>query len=172
MWTYAFSQHRREPLAPSPYGCFHYHYHPEEKIIRYHFANADTSDYGPLGKERILVRLQKLQRMFAEIKKQYGDAPRVRGRSWLSTLDAYKRLFPVQYIRTMKVVENQFQRMPLWGQFLQRDGQVHEHLVASFLSCLSQQKSREGLAHCFPRQVLSPEGPISLLYEFYEGLSF
>ena len=170
LWTHAFYQQRREPPVPSSYGCFRYQYHPEEDLIRYHFVNADTSGYGPLSKERMPVRLQELKRMFAQIKQRYGDTPRVRGSSWLYTLDAYKRLFPAEYTRAMKVVEKQFQRMSLWGQFLQRDGRVRESLAVSFLSRLPQQKSLEDLGHCFPYQVLSPEGPIALLYEFYERL--
>ncbi|MDQ2716519.1 MAG: hypothetical protein M3Z08_16565 [Chloroflexota bacterium] len=168
MWTHAFYQHRREPHSPSPYGCFHYSYLPEENMIRYHFVNVDTSGSGPLSKERMPVRLQELKTMFAEIKKQYGDGPRVRGNSWLYAIEAYRRLFPAQYTRDMQVVEDEFQYMSLWGQFLQRDGRVHGHLVDSFLPCLQRAETLKDLANCFPYQVLSPESPIALFYKFYE----
>ncbi|GHO78146.1 hypothetical protein KSD_59170 [Ktedonobacter sp. SOSP1-85] len=168
MWTYTFYQHKRELHSPYPYGCFHYSYLPEENTIRYHFANADMSGSGPLSKERMPVRLQELKMMFAKIKKQYGDIPTVRGNSWLYNIDAYRRLFPVQYTQAMKVVDGEFQYMSLWGQFLQRDGRVHRHLADAFLSCLQKSKTIEGLASCFPYQVLSPQSPIALFYEFYE----
>jgi hypothetical protein len=47
--------------VPSPYGCFHYQYHPEEDLIRYHFVNADTSGYGPLSKEIYTIARQYLR---------------------------------------------------------------------------------------------------------------
>jgi hypothetical protein len=167
IWTYAFYQRRREHYSPPPYGCFHYSYLPEENTIRYHFVNADTSGPGPLSKERMPVRLQELKTMFAEIKKHYGDTPIVKGNSWLYNIDAYKRLFPPQYTQTMKVTGGEFQYMSLWGQFLQHDGQIHRHLADAFLSCLVNLETIEGLASCFPYQVLSPQCSIDLLYKFY-----
>jgi hypothetical protein len=167
-WTYDFYQRRRESYPPSPYGCFHYSFLPEENTIRYHFANADTSGSGPLSKEKMPVRLQELKTMFAEIKKQYGDTPIVRGNSWLYNIDAYKRLFPPQYTQTIKVTDGEFQYMSLWGQFLQHDGQVHRHLADAFLSCLAKSETIEDITSSFPYQVLSPQGSIDLFYKFYE----
>lgn len=168
MWTASFYQRAREAQLPSPYGCFHYSYRPEENTIRYHFVNADTSGSGPLSKERMSTRLQELTMMFADIKKQFGDTPQVRGNSWLYNIDAYRRLFPAQYTQTMQIVNDEFQYISLWGQFLRHDGHVHGHLVDSLLSCLQQQETFDGLINCFPYQVLSPQCPISLFYEFYE----
>ncbi|GER90060.1 hypothetical protein KDW_42220 [Dictyobacter vulcani] len=159
-WTYDFYQRRRDSHAPSPYGCFHYSYLPEEHTIRYHFVNVDTSGAGPLSKERMPVRQQELKMMFAEIKQQYGDAPTVRGNSWLYNIDAYRRLFPARYTRNMKVVKDEFQYMSLWGQFLRHDGRVHGERVDDFLSCLQKADTLEGLVNCFPYHVLSPKGPL------------
>ena len=168
LWTYTFYQRSRELHSPSLSGCFHYSYLPEENTIRYHFVNVDTSGSGPLSKERMPVRLQELRTMFAQIKKQYGDVPTVRGNSWLYNIDAYRRLFPAQYTRNAKIVEDEFQYLSLWGQFLQRDGRVHEHLVASFLSRLQKSETLKDLTSSFPYQVLSPQSPIALFYQFYE----
>jgi hypothetical protein len=168
MWTYSFYQRTREPHTPSPYGCFRYSYLPEENTIRYHFASADTSDSGPLSKDRMPIRLQELKMMFTEIKKQYGDTPLVQGNSWLYNIDAYKRLFPAHYTQAMEVVDDEFQYMSLWGQFLRHDGQVHEYLVDSLLSGCQKQEALDGLMHCFPYQVLSPQCPITSFYDFYK----
>lgn len=167
MWTCTFYLQRTKSLAPSPYGCFRYSYLAEENTIRYHFANVDTSGSGPLSKERRAVRLQELTSMFAEIKHQYGDTPIVRGNSWLYNINAYKRLFPARYTYNMQVVADEFQYMSLWGQFLRRDGHIHEPLATALLSRLQKLERLEDLAHCFPYQVLSPRCSITAFYEFY-----
>ncbi|BCL83785.1 hypothetical protein ccbrp13_62500 [Ktedonobacteria bacterium brp13] len=170
-WTFAFYESRREPISPSPYGCFQYVYQADEQAIHFHFTNADKSGYGPLSQKRRWVRLQELQTMFAQIKQQYPDAQHVRGGSWLYNLEAYKRLFPPQYTSSMEVVDEEFQFLALWGQFLQRDGQIRPSLAHSFLSRCRQQQTLEGLTRCFPYQVLEPFCSIAVFYDFYENLS-
>lgn len=169
-WTFAFYESRRESISPFLYGCFQYVYLADEQVIHFHFTNADRSGHGPLSQERRDVRLQELQTMFARIKQQYPDARHVRGCSWLYNLEAYKRLFPPEYTSTMEVVEEEFQFLALWGQFLRRDGQIRQSLAHSFLASCHQQRTPEGLTHCFPYQVLEPFCPITVFYEFYESL--
>jgi len=131
-------------------------------------GNHDISGYGPLSKERMSVRLQELKALFAEVKKQHPDVLLVRGNSWLYNLAAYKRLFPPQYTKTMKMVDGEFQYLSLWGQFVRRNGQVHEDIASSFLFSLHKHDTLEGLKRCFPYQVMGPECPISYFYGFYE----
>jgi hypothetical protein len=45
--------------------------------------------------------------------------------------------------------------MPLWGQFLDRRGEVRESVARTFLWRLERQTSLDGLDRCFPLQVLS-----------------
>lgn len=170
IWTIAFYEGRREPAPPSPHGCFRYAYLADEQTIRLHFTNADSSGCGPLSQERMPARLHELKILFAEIQQRHPDAQRVRGVSWLYNLEAYKRLFPPQYTSAAGVVVEEFQYLSLWGQFLQRNGQVREPLVRSFLSCCREQSTLEGLTRCFPYRVLEPACSIAAFYEFYSGL--
>ena len=171
LWTFTFYENMREFAAPSSYGCFRYAYLADEQEIRLHFTNADTSDHGPLSKERMTNRLQELKMLFVDVKKQYPEAQRVKGASWLYNIDAYKRLFPSEYTKAMRRRDDEFQYLALWGQFLQRDGQVRELLVNSFLSCCNNQQTLEGVVSCFPYQVLEPSCSIAAFYEFYEDVS-
>jgi len=169
-WTCIFYQTRREDSVSShPEGCFRYVYLAQEKTLRLHFAaNNDSSGYGPLSKVRISARLQELRALFVEVKRQHPDALVVRGNSWLYNIDAYKRLFPPQYTKTMRIVDEEFQYLSLWGQFVRRNGQVREDIASSFLSDLCKQDTLEGLKRCFPYQVMGLEYPITYFYEFYE----
>jgi hypothetical protein len=100
------------------------------------------------------------------------DIPRsasngVVGASWLYNLEAYRRLFPKSYLATAHVIHGRFQHMPLWGQFVARNGEIKESRAHQFLERLGRQSSLEGLDDCFPLQVLRVEAPMRELYDFY-----
>lgn len=171
-WTYTFYRSRVPFVGPPAFGCFRYGYLADEQTIRLHFAPADSSGYGPLSRERMTARLQELQMLFADVKRQHPEAQKVRGASWLYNLAAYRRLFPSQYTDEMERREDEFRFLALWGQFVRRDGRLREPEVSDFLSCCSRQQTLEGLARCFPYDVLVPSCSISAFYEFYEGITF
>ena len=89
------------------------------------------------------------------------------GASWLYNLDAYRRLFPKPYLATARVIHGRFRHMPLWGQFVDRSGNVKESVARQFLNCLARQSRLEELDQCFPFQVLALEAPVAEFYEFY-----
>jgi hypothetical protein len=170
-WTFAFYESRREAPSASPSGCFQSTYLPDTQTIRLHFTNRDGSGYGPLSQARRPARLQELKALFAQVKQQQPEAKLVRGRSWLYNLDAYTRLFPPEYTSEMQSVDGEFQFLALWGQFLQRDGQIRPALTRAFLSACQGQRSLEGLLHCFPYQVLEPSCSVAEFHAFYESLA-
>jgi hypothetical protein len=57
--------------------------------------------------------------------------------------------------------------MPLWGQFLDRHGEVRENLAQLLLDRLGRQAGLEGLDGCFRFQVLRVEAPAAEFYDFY-----
>ena len=169
-WTYTFYQRRRAILIADFYGCFYYSFLPAEQTIRIHFIDREISGYGSLSKERVYARLQELQSMFRDIRSKIPEARMVRGGSWLYNLDAYKRLFPSEYVRTARIIDDEFQFLSLWGQFLRRDGQLRDQLAASFLVCIQKQYTLNGLKQCFPYQVLRPECALDPFYKLYETM--
>ncbi len=136
VWTHAFYESQREATAAPSGRCFQHTYLPDEHVIRLHFTNRDTSSYGPLSQQRRRARLLELKALFAEDHSTDIRMPGWSdGRSWLYNLDAYRRLFPPQYAHlAMEIADGEFQFLSLWGQFLQRDGQVRPSLVDPFLS--------------------------------------
>jgi len=65
------------------------------------------------------------------------------------------------------VQENAFQFFPLWGQFVDRRGQIKEDISELFLERLNQQRSFDGIEKCFPFQVLALERSVEDFYKFY-----
>lgn len=82
-------------------------------------------------------------------------------------LPAYRRLFPASYLATAQVIGQRFRYMPLWGQFLDRYGEVRKRTRRQFLERLDRQSSMDRLDLCFPFQVLSLEASATEFYDFY-----
>jgi hypothetical protein len=89
------------------------------------------------------------------------------GASWLYNLDAYRRLFPVAYVASARVLEGRFRHMPLWGQFLDRRGETRGGVTREFLERLERYPGVDGLDHCFPFQVLMVTAPVEEFYDCY-----
>ena len=58
--------------------------------------------------------------------------------------------------------------MPLWGQFLNRRGEVKENVAREFLARLRHQSSLDALDSCFPLWMLGLEAPATEFYSFYD----
>ncbi len=148
-------------------GCFAYARLGDDRI-RLHFENAETDDHSsPLGVERRDRRLAELAALFEHVKRTSRTPPRVVGVSWLYNLDAYRRLFPKSYVSAAHVIYGRYQHMPLWGQFVDRRGEVKERMARVLLGRLGRHSRLEGLETCFPFQVLALEALASEFYEFY-----
>jgi hypothetical protein len=57
--------------------------------------------------------------------------------------------------------------MPLWGQFLDRHGEIRADVAGTFLGRLERQSSLEGLDDCFPFRVLTLEAEAGEFHDFY-----
>jgi hypothetical protein len=169
-WTYSFYLMHSERLAGPPveatFGCFSYALSRGDRI-RLHFQNADTQGHSSLGIACLGQRRADLTALFQHVKRTLPEQVRVTGVSWLYNLEAYRRLFPASYVATARVINDRFQAMPLWGQFLDRYGGVKEMMTRPFLARLDRQTSLEGLHECFPFQVLTVEAPVLEFYDFY-----
>lgn len=131
------------------------------------FQNADTDGRSSLAIERRDERLADLVALFEHVRRTVCQPLQVVGASWLYNLDAYRRLFPASYRASAHVINHRFQHMPLWGQFLDRNGRIKEHLTRPFLERLERHSRLDDLDQCFPFQVLSVEASVLEFYRFY-----
>ena len=121
----------------------------------------------PLGIEHRNRRRAELSALFTDVKRTLPPTVRVVGASWLYNVGAYRRLFPESYLATAHTVEHRFRHMPLWGQFLNRHGDVKDDLARQFRDRLERQTALDGLGRCFPFQVLALEAAALDFYGFY-----
>ncbi len=138
---------------------------PGDWTYRFHLAH--SHGLSPLGIERRGQRLADLAALFDHVKRTVREPVRVVGASWLYNIEAYRRLFPASYLSTAHVLHGRFQHMPLWGQFVNRRGEIRESVKHRFLERLERQTSLDDLDRCFPFQVLSLEASAMEFYQFY-----
>ncbi len=169
-WTYRFYMNRTAaktgPDVAATFGCFAYAPLSPDRI-RLHFENVETGDGSPLAVEHRGQRLADLTALFAHLKRTTQQAPRVVGASWLYNLDAYRCLFPGPYLATARVIHGRFRHMPLWGQFLDRRGEVKASVALEFLERLRHQSRLQDLDQCFPLPVLGLEASATEFFTFY-----
>jgi hypothetical protein len=166
-WTHSFYLAHAREYGESPFGCFSYAYESETRTIGLHFGNRDASRAGPLSEERQQVRRAELTALFADVRREVPAAQAVSGGSWLYNLAAYRRLFPPAYVRTAVPVAPALQFMSLWGQFLDRHGEVRPGPTTTFLDRIATATTLDALMRSFPLPVRAPRCSIEHFYAFY-----
>ncbi len=170
-WTRQFYASRAR-TKPSPsvvatFGCFSYARLGTDRI-RLHFQNAEPDGRSPLGRACRDQRLIELRALFEHAKRTEPQPLWVVGASWLYNLDAYRRLFPEPYLATAHPLPGRFQHMPLWGQFVDRHGDVRTDMARQFRERLERQSTLDRLDRCFPLPVLRLEAPVEEFCDFYD----
>jgi hypothetical protein len=169
-WTYQFYATRGSRVSPSvvaTFGCFSYGRLGTDRI-RLHFQNAEPDGRSPLGRACRDQRLIELRALFEHAKRTEPQPLWVVGASWLYNLDAYRRLFPQPYLATAHPLRGRFQHMPLWGQFVDRHGDIRTDMARQFRERLERQTTLDGLDRCFPLPVLGLEAPVEEFCDCYD----
>ena len=135
---------------------------------RIHFLNVDEE--APLSAGRAGARRAELAALFGWLRSSGNQPLAVTGMSWLYNLQAYRSLFPPAYGASAAPVGRAWQRMPLWGQFLDRYGHVRPAPAAVFLRRLETLQSMDDADGCFPLQALAVQATAQDFYRHF-GLS-
>jgi hypothetical protein len=169
-WTYRYYVDRGDSAPPpelvASFGCFEYSRLGADRL-RMHFRNVEPDGRSPLAAGCLPRRRADLAALFAHVTRTQPEVRTVVGASWLYNVEAYRRLFPSSYVASAHVLRGRFQAMPLWGQFLDRRGELREDATREFLLRLGRQSSVDGLDDCFPLPVLRLEAPVRDFVEFF-----
>ena len=76
-------------------------------------------------------------------------------------------MFPASYVASARPIRSAFRSMPLWGQFLDRRGEVREPIAEAFLKSLAKTSKLSDVGKCFPLQALTVTAPARDFYDFY-----
>lgn len=164
-WTYEVHRRRAHlptgPEVAASVGCFSYaHFGPNR--VRLHFHAGSQLSESPLSSANESLRRRELTTLLLQVA-TLGSDVQVVGASWLYNLSSYRRLFPEPYLSSLKPVDHPYQRMPLWGQFLNRDRTVRAGAARYFQSHAAKAVSLTELSSCFAYRVLSTSVPATWL---------
>jgi hypothetical protein len=168
-WIHRFHLDRPAGVGAPPtvaaFGCFAYERRGDGRL-RLHFQNAEPEERSPLSADRQGARRAELAALFAHIRREARPVTIV-GASWLYNVEAYRRLFPEAYLATAREMPRAFQHMPLWGQFVNRRGEVRPTMAVELRRRLARQSGPDGLERCFPLPALRLEAPAGDFYDWY-----
>jgi hypothetical protein len=169
-WAYQFAL-QQETHSPAEaekdlFGCFSYSLWDENRI-RLHFHNHDHPGTHPLSPARRQARLDELHALFGAIYALGYSRASVVGGSWLYNIEAYRRLFPAIFLASARPGQSDYPYMTLWGQFLERDGQVRAEPARQFASHFQAASSLDEALDSFPLKVLYLEAPVQVFYDHY-----
>jgi hypothetical protein len=164
-WTHAIHRSRLHlPAGPAPteaVGCFSYNVLGQNRVrLHFHAGRCES----PLSVGNRDLRRSELDALFARLKASAGDEVHVVGASWLHNLPSYRCLFPEPYLASLRVVEHPYQRMPLWGQFLDRSRAVRPEAGTRFLADIARASNLSELSRSFPFEVLTTTAPARWFY--------
>ena len=156
---------RPSPSTGVRVGCFLFDYIPDDHSVSLHLLR-DPSGESTLGHLHRAKRIRELHDLFQVIKNDCPDAVLVRGRSWLYHIDAYRSLYPPEYLATAKPIGYVTNGPSLWGQFVATSG-LREPAASDFRAKVECADSQQVCVGCFPFDVLSPECSIEVFYRHF-----
>lgn len=149
------------------FGCFAFE-PPAGGLVRIHFNNRDsTPGAGPLARSRRGARTAELSRMFAHLRSRHPDARQVAGASWLYHTEAYRSLFPADYVASRRIAEPvRLTGTSSWGQFLTHEGGVKPDLRAAFVARFDDIDPDQPWT-IFPLRPLAVTAPVESFYRHF-----
>jgi hypothetical protein len=158
-----------EAKSHADFGCFSYEPPDGEGTLRIHFMPHEAQrQESPLGVSRRPQRMAELRDMFSHIRSKHSQARSVRGISWLYNLDAYKRLFPPDYVASAArpSFPLHLNGSSTWGQVLNHRQAVKPEVREALLGNLSGLNVHAPW-QVFPLHALVATGPVPSFYEWY-----
>lgn len=166
--------HRIAPEEPvlagrTRFGCFACEEPSTEGVVRIHFSNRDTDEFGgPLVKAKLSARMSELAALVAYVREGDPGAARIQGGSWLYHIEAYRRLFPADYVasRTPWTGRITLSGTSSWGQLIDSRENVRPEIRDALVANL-EHIDPDAPWRVFPLQVLSVTAPLKSFEAFY-----
>ncbi len=146
------------------FGCFSHEYKEIGNTFVLHFDNKDSA--GNLGRDRIDARQEDLQKLTKSVASQHRQDAQIQITSWLLCVDAFNRLLPPEFVESIQDVEmDAAQENSLWGQFLDKSGEVKIDLAEQLLANIKN--GELPVTDCFPNRLKTAKVPQEVFFTQY-----
>lgn len=153
-----------QPLpGQSGFGCFAHEPPKADGTVKIHFYNADTDTRGgPLARVKQDRRRADLTALTRNITRRHPEARCIAGRSWLYNLEAYRRLFPADYVATRGPATPPLHLTgtSVWGQLIDAHDRVRPEIREAVLAALPALDPHAPWT-AFPLQPLEVQAPLA-----------
>lgn len=153
-----------QPLpGQTGFGCFAHEPPKADGTVKIHFYNADTDARGgPLARAKQDRRRADLAAMVGNITHRHPEAQRIAGRSWLYNLEAYRRLFPPDYVASWRPAAPPLHLTgtSVWGQLIDAHDRVRPEIREAILAALPA-LDPDAPWTAFPLQPLEVQAPLA-----------
>lgn len=160
------------------WGCFTYDIEgggDKPKNVRIHFTNKEKQGDSPLSSdmdsEVAKRRLDDLKSMFEHVQQTHPDAQHVVMASWLLSYPPFQALMPSEFIDTLEEIQKFEHKYPLnmafWGQFIDKNGELHIRRSNQFLVRITTARNLEELLDIFLHHVKIGKSDIQSFYSKY-----
>ena len=166
--AYVAGQDQSVPAGREIFGCFGFDPPDGDGGVRLHFFNRDAADgVGPLSASKADRRRAELTALTAAALSGHPTARHVVGGSWLYHLEAYRRLFPRDYVESRTPAEPvRLNGTSSWGQLLDHQERVKPHVRDEVLRNLGALDPTAPW-RVFPLRPLRTSAPIASFAAFY-----
>jgi len=164
-----YLQHEEDLVSESHqerivFGCFSLVYKESRNSFTLHFGNNDSQ--GNLGQDRITARWDDLRKLSDSIKSSKQNGAMIQMSSWLLSIDAFTRLMPPEFVQSIEVCSvDTAQDNGLWGQFLDKEGQVKTGLAEKLLSSIED--NAISVVESFPIEFKTSSVPQEVFFDYY-----
>lgn len=149
------------PPTSGEHGAWSYRLFPEKQAVQLHFTPLIRGE-SPLTRKQLAGHRATLGQMLNKVQGDNPDVTRVIAGSWLLSTQSFRSLLPLDIQLTdITGPEMFFGGESLWGQFLDRDGQVKHALYRNFIASITSAQTVDQLMQAFPYRVLFSEDSIT-----------
>ena len=151
------------------FGCFAREPVNDAGEVKIHFYNRDTDDAGgPLATPKRPTREAELTALARHVREVDPAALRLKGRSWLYNLEAYRRLFPPDYVasRTAAAEPIHLSGTSSWGQLIDAREAIRPDVRDAFLANFARLDPAAPW-RIFPHPVLEVSAPMESFYRHF-----
>ena len=151
---------QNEPDVP-PGPVLDWSWDADDRCVRLHFFPQRSSDGHPLAQRHLPERQREFRDLVRRAALEHPDAAWLRGRSWLYSIDAYRRIFPDVFIAGLEPLEPDLQFLACWGQLLDGAWRTRTDVASRLLQAAELASTLDELETAFPYAMQQSRVPFS-----------
>jgi hypothetical protein len=153
---------RNEPdVSPGP--VLDYSWEADDQCVRIHFYGERSSDGHPLARRHLPERQRELRDLMRRAALEHPEAAWFRGRSWLYSREAYRRIFPEVFLAGMEPLAPELQFLACWGQLLDGAWRTRTDVASVLVHGIEIASTTGELEAAFPHAMQQSRVPFNVV---------